>query len=259
MHTPVEGKPEYVEKYRPLVKPGMRHTNPAYAAMVQSVDDSVGRIVAMLDALGIAERTVIVFAGDNGGLDLDGNPTENKPLRDGKGSTYEGGVRVPTIVKWPGVTEPGSVCREPVITVDYYPTLLEIAGTGGDPTHNAGVDGVSLVPLLRNADAMLDREAVYWHYPHYHRFGATPYGAIRAGDWKLIEFYEDMHAELYNLSEDIGESENLASQMPDKTDELRRMLHDWRDRVGAQMPQENPDYEPTHQSNRPFRSPATPH
>jgi arylsulfatase A-like enzyme len=215
--------------------------------------------VARLDELGVAERTVVVFTGDNGGLDLDGDPTENKPLRDGKGSTYEGGVRVPTIVHWPGVTEPGSVCREPIITVDYYPTLLEITGVAGDPKHNVKVDGVSLAPLLKDARARLGREAVYWHYPHYHSCGATPYGAIRAGDWKLIEFYEDMRVELYNLEEDIGESKNLASQMPDRAGRLRRLLQQWRGRVGAQMPENNPDHQPDHPTNRRFRSPAAPH
>ena len=259
VHTPIEGKPEYVERYRRLVKPGMRHTNPAYAAMVQSVDDSVGRIVAKLNQLGIAQRTVIIFAGDNGGLDREGNPTENKPLRDGKGSTYEGGVRVPTIIQWPGVTQPGSVCNEPVITIDYYPTLLDITCVKGNAAHNTNVDGASLVPLLRDANATLGRQALYWHYPHYHKGGATPYGAVRAGDWKLIEFYEDMHVELYDLSEDIRENENLAAQMANKADHLRRMLHRWRDRVGAQMPQANPDYDPTHQTNRRFLKPAPPH
>ena len=241
VHTPIEGKPQYVEEYRKQVKPGMRHTNPTYAAMVQSVDDSVGRIMAKLEELGLAGRTVILFTGDNGGLDREGNPTENKPLRDGKGSTYEGGVRELTIIKWPGVTAPGSVCHEPVITIDYYPTFLEIAGVEGDPQHNAGVDGLSLVPLLKNPEAKLPREAVYWHYPHYHSCGATPYGALRAVGWNLIEFYEDMRVELYNLQEDDRESKNLAGAMPDRAGRLRRMLHTWREAVGAQMPTLNLD------------------
>ena len=259
VHTPVEGRADYVEQYAARVKPGMRHTNPAYAAMVRSVDDSVGRILAKLDELGIAERTAIVFTGDNGGLDRDGNPTENKPLRDGKGSTYEGGVREPTIVKWPGVTRPGSASDEPVITIDYYPTLLEIAGAEGDPEHNAKVDGLSLVPLLKDPQAKLARKAVYWHYPHYHSCGATPYGAVRAGDWKLIEFYEDMRVELYNLRDDIGESKDLAERAPEKRDQLRRMLHAWRDEVGAQMPAPNPQHDPAEDAKGRFRKPAPPH
>jgi len=259
VHTPLGGRADYVEQYKAKVKPGMRHTNPVYAAMVQSVDDSVGRIRAKLDELGIAERTAILFTGDNGGLDREGNPTENLPLRDGKGSTYEGGVREPTIIHWPGVTQPGSASDEPVITLDYYPTLLEIAGVPGDREHNAKVDGVSLVPLLRDPGAKPGREAIYWHYPHYHRGGATPYGAVRAGDWKLIEFYEDMRVELYNLRHDLGESENLAERMPDQRDRLRRMLHAWRDRVGAQMPTPNPDCDPARDAEAPFRKPAPPH
>ena len=260
VHTPIEGKPEYVERYRGRVRPGMRHTDPAYAAMIRSVDDSVGRILGKLDELGIADNSVIVFTGDNGGLDRDAVPTDNRPLRDGKGSTYEGGVRVPTIVKWPGVTPPDSVCREPVITVDYYPTLLEIAAADGDLRHNASVDGVSLVPLLEDPRANLSREAIYWHYPHYHTCSATPYGAVRAGDWKLIEFYEDMRVELYNLREDIRESKNLATEMPQRTDRLRNLLHQWRETVGAQMPTPNPQYDPALDDPKGrFRKPAPPH
>jgi arylsulfatase A-like enzyme len=187
-------------------------------------------------------------------------PTDNRPLRDGKGSTYEGGVRVPTIVKWPGVTSPDTVCREPVITVDYYPTLLEIAGTGGDPRHNASVDGVSPVPLFEDPRATLSRDAIYWHYPHYHTCGAAPYGAVRAGDWKLIEFYEDMRVELYNLRDDIRESKNLAGRMPEQTERLHKMLHQWRETMDAQMPTPNPDYDPTlDDAQGRFRKPAPPH
>jgi len=238
VHTPLQARQELLEKYQRKVKPGMRHTNPTYAAMIASVDEAVGRVSAKLADLGIAGQTLLVFTSDNGGLL---RSTTNVPLRAGKGSSYEGGVRVPTIVSWPGVTPPGSVCHEPVITPDFYPTLLEIAGAKGNAKHNANVDGVSLVALLRDPGSQLKRDAIYWHYPHYHPGGATPYGAVRAGDWKLIEFYEDMHAELYNLKDDLGEKNDLAKKMPEKAAALRDRLHAWRQAVGAQMPTPNPN------------------
>ncbi len=241
VHTPLQAKPDVVAKYRQRIKPGMRHTNAVYAAMIESIDESVGRITARLAGLGLADNTVIFFTGDNGGLL---RSTSNAPLRAGKGSSYEGGVREPLIIKWPGVTKPGSVCHEPVITMDFYPTMLQMAGTSGDARHNAHVDGVSLVPLLKDPAAKLRRDALYWHYPHYHPGGATPYGAIRAGDWRLVEFYEDNHVELYNLKDDLGEKHDLAAQMPAKAAELRQRLHDWRRAVGAQMPTPNPNYQP---------------
>lgn len=240
VHTPLQAKQDLVEKYRRKIKPGMKHTNALYAAMIESVDDSVGRVMARLADLGLDKNTIIVFTSDNGGLM---NSTTNQPLRVGKGSAYEGGVRVPTLVRWPGVIPPGSVCAEPVITPDFYPTLLEIAGVSGEAKHNAGVDGKSLVRLLRDPQAKVDRDAIYWHYPHYHPGSATPYGAVRARDWKLIEFFEDMHVELYNLKDDIGEQNDLAGKMPEKANELREKLHAWRQAVGAQMPTVNPAYQ----------------
>jgi len=241
VHTPLQAKKEVVERYQKKIKPGMRHTNATYAAMIESVDDAVGRIVAKLAELGLAERTVIVLTSDNGGLM---RSTTNVPLRAGKGSAYEGGVRVPALVVWPGVTAPGGVCDEPVITPDFYPTLLELAGAKGNAKHNAAVDGVSLLPLLKDPKAKLKRDAIYWHYPHYHPGGATPYGAVRAGDWKLVEFYEDDHVELYNLKDDVGEKDDLAKKMPDRAKELRDKLAVWRKTVGAQMPTPNPNYKP---------------
>ncbi len=247
VHTPIQPKKEYVPYYESRVRAQGKHTNPNYAAMVQSADELVGKVLRTLDELGLAERTVVFFTGDNGGLShiygQKRGPTDNRPLRLGKGSAYEGGVRVPLIVRWPGVTRPGSVCHEPVLSIDYYPTILEITGLPGDAKHNASVDGVSLVPLLKDPSATLDREAIYWHYPHYHPGGATPYGAIRAGQWRLVEFYEDEHVELYNLKEDIGESHDLAAEMPEKAAELRQKLHRWREQVGAQMPVPNPQYD----------------
>jgi arylsulfatase A-like enzyme len=236
VHTPLQAKKELTEHYREKLRPGLRHTNPTYAAMIASTDEAVGRVLGKLADLGLTDRTVVVFTSDNGGLL---RSTSNVPLRAGKGSSYEGGVRVPAIVKWPGVTRPGGVCDEPVITPDLYPTLLELAGAKGN-----AVDGVSLVPLLKDPAAKLQREAIYWHYPHYHPGGATPYGAVRARDWKLIEFYEDWHVELYNLKDDVGEKHDLARDMPEKAAELRERLHGWRKAVGAQMPTPNPDYKP---------------
>ena len=244
VHTPIQAKEADIEHYKPLVKEGMLHTDPVYASMVTSVDRGVGMVRAKLEEMGVADNTVIIFTGDNGGLDRNGRPTENRPLREGKGSAYEGGVRTPALVYWPGVTSAGSVSEEPVITVDYYPTILEIAGVGGDASHNTEVDGLSLTPVLGDPNASLNRDALYWHYPHYHPGGSTPHSAIRAGDWRLVEFFEDGQSELYNLNDDIGEANDLAGEMPEKVAELKAKLAAWREEVGAQMPTENPDYDP---------------
>jgi arylsulfatase A-like enzyme len=241
VHTPLQAKKDMVESFEKKIKPGMRHKNATYAAMVASVDQSLGRIRKELEDCGLTERTVIVFTSDNGGLL---RSTDNTPLRVGKGSAYEGGVRVPYIAYWPGVTPAGTVCVEPVITPDLYPTVLQITGAKGDVKHNATVDGVSLVPLLKDPKSRLKRDALFWHYPHYHPGGATPYGAIRAGDWKLIEFFEDQHVELYNLKDDLGEKKDLAKKEPDRAAALRKRLLAWRVEVGAQMPSANPDYKP---------------
>jgi arylsulfatase A len=238
VHAPFQAKPEIIEKYRAKIKPGMDQKNAAYAAMVESVDQSVGRILATLDDLKLSEKTIVVFTSDNGGLLP---ATSNKPLRVGKGSAYEGGVRVPLIVRWPGVSRPGSVCETPTITLDWYPTIAEAAGVKLDPKQI--VDGASLLPLLRGADGFA-RDALFWHYPHYHGGGAKPYSAVRKGDLRLVEFFEDDRIELYNLKDDIGETKDLAASMPEKAQELRKLLSDWRVAVGAQMPTPNPDYDP---------------
>jgi arylsulfatase A-like enzyme len=166
---------------------------------------------------------------------------------------------VPLVVRWPGVVRPGTVCHEPVLSVDYFPTIVEMTGAQGganpkaetDRPSKAAVDGQSIVPLLKNPQATLARDAIFWHYPHYHPGGATPYGAVRTGDWKLIEFYEDMRVELYNLREDVGEKNDLSAKMPGKTRELRDRLHAWRTGVGAQMPARNPAYDPQKDRPRP--------
>ncbi len=261
VHTPIQAKKDLIEKYQVKAQPDAPHRNAVYAAMLESVDQSVGRIVGKLRELGIERRTVIFYTSDNGGL---AGVTSNAPLRAGKGSPWEGGVRVPLIVLWPGVTRPGSTCAEPVTSVDFFPTIMEIAAaqwpvvegqsasTHSNPAVPATsqraqpptIDGESLVPLLRQS-GQLKREAIFWHYPHYHPGGATPYGAVRKGDYKLIEFYEDGRLELYNLREDIGERNNLAAAMPDKAEALKRLLAQWRAAVGAQMPRPNPDYDPS--------------
>ncbi len=242
VHLPTQAKRPIIEKYREKIRPGMAQNNPVYAAMIDSLDQSVGRIRDELKELNIADNTLVIFVSDNGGRVP---TTSNLPLRVGKGSCYEGGTRVPLIVYWPGITKPGSVCETPVISMDLYPTIASIVGLS-DAAKNA-VDGVSLVPLLRDSGT-LKRDALYWHYPHYQHYqlgGATPYSAIRKGDYKLIEFLDDMRVELYNLSDDIGEQHNLAAEMPDKVKELRNQLHAWRTKVGAQMPTRNPNYDPS--------------
>ncbi|MEI6233701.1 MAG: sulfatase [Planctomycetota bacterium] len=238
VHTPLMAKPDVIKKYKAKTDPNGQQHNAVYAGLVESIDDSVGRIMKKLDDLKLAENTIVIFNSDNGGLI---GPTYNLGLRAGKGSAYEGGVRVPLIVKWPGVTKPGSVCTSPVISVDYLPTLL--AMVGASDASKGVVDGESLVPLL-NQTAALKRDAIYWHYPHYHPGGATPYGAVREGDFKLIEFFEDNHVELYNLKDDQLEKNDLAKTMPEKATALRQKLHDWRTKVGAQMPTPNPNYNP---------------
>jgi arylsulfatase A len=247
VHTPIQAKEEMIAKYR-AKQPTDEQKSPVYAAMVESVDQSVGRVVDTLDQLGLTDRTVVFLFSDNGGL-LRPSATSNAPLRSGKGFPYEGGVRVPLIVRWPNVVPAGSVCRDVVTSTDFYPTLLEITGLEGDPKHNEDIDGVSLMPLLKRTGVPA-REAVFWHYPHYNPIGGYPYGAIRQGPWKLIEFYEDMHVELYNLADDLAEQNDLADAMPDRAAALRKRLHAWRTELDAQMTSPNPGYQPDGETRR---------
>jgi arylsulfatase A len=242
VHLPIQAKQALIEKYRAKRKPGQKQVNAGYAGMIESMDDTVGSIRAKLEELKLADHTLVIFASDNGGRVP---TTSNLPLRVGKGSCYEGGTRTPLIVYWPGVTKAASLCETPVIGMDLFRTILEVVGVkeGADKA----VDGVSLVPLLRRSGG-LQRDELFWHYPHYQHYqlgGTTPYGAIRKGDFKLIEFFDDMRVELYNLKEDIGEQHDLAAQMPAKVQELRTRLHSWRKEVGAQMPTPNPSYDPS--------------
>jgi len=244
VHIPLRAEPEAVRKYAAKPKPAKGVNNPAYAAMIEAVDRSVGRILARLEELDLDEETLVIFTSDNGGLyrRFDGQGpvvTTNEPLRAEKGTLYEGGIRVPLIVWLPGVVPEGTVCDEPTISMDFYPTLLEVCGA--EAPQGQVLDGVSLVPLLRQTGKP-NREALYFHYPHYHH--SRPAGAIRAGKWKLIEFYDDGSVELYDLEEDIGETHNLAAEMTDKAIALRARLSAWRQAVGAKMPKPNPNFDP---------------
>ena len=244
VHTPIQAKKAYVEKYRAKLAKAKRRYNPAYAGMVQSLDEGVGRIVKKLDELAISDRTVVFFMSDNGGLS---GVTSNAPLRAGKGHIYEGGIREPMIVRAPGLIKPGSTCRVPVSSVDFYPTILELAGAKGDAKHKP--DGVSIASLLKGGGP-LNRKAIYWHYPHYSPQGGRPASAVRAGDFKLVELFEDNRVELYNLAADIGETKDLAAEMPEKAAELHKLLKNWREAVGAGMPTPNPNYNPNTRTRR---------
>jgi arylsulfatase A-like enzyme len=232
VHTPIEALKDKIARFRR--KPAVGgHKSPEYAAMISSVDDGVGRILRKLEELRLADDTVVILTSDNGGY---GRITSNAPLRGNKGNHFEGGIRVPLIVKWPGVTKAGSVCACPATSTDVLPTLVEMAGL---PPRAAGsIDGLSLVPLLKGADR-LPRDALFWHYPHYvdnHPDPARPCGVIRSGDWKLIESFEDGRLELFHLAEDIGERKDLSARLPEKARELQQRLADWRKSVGARMP-----------------------
>ena len=244
VHIPLQAKPEVVDKYRAFTHPDQPQHNPTYAAMVEALDQSVGRVMQKLEELKLAENTVVFFNSDNGGLLYESasqdNVTSNRPLRAGKGHLYEGGIREPLIVRWPGAAKPGTVCDTPVSSIDYFRTIREMADVSSGPK----TDGTSLVPLLKGGSS-LEREALFWHYPHYSNQGGPPSGAVRAGSYKLIEFYEDGRVELYNLRDDIGERRNLALSEPGKAAELHAQLTQWRESVGAVMPLPNPHYDPS--------------
>jgi arylsulfatase A len=244
IHAPVMGKKKLVEKYRSKPGSNLPQNNPVLGAMIEELDDSVGKLLKKLEELNLADNTIVVFFGDNGGLERDAKQT---PLRSGKANLYEGGIREPLIVRWPGVVTPGSTCSEPVISVDFFPTFVEILGL--EHTVTNAIDGVSLLPLLKQSGT-LNRQAVYWHYPHYHSSSIGPCGAVRAGDYKLIEWYDETicgpgnELELYNLKEDIGEQNNLSKKMPAKTRQLKDKLATWRNKVNAQTLTPNPNYDP---------------
>ncbi len=210
--------------------------------MVEAMDLAVGRVLNALDSLEISENTVVFFMSDNGGLSTsEGHPTTNLPLKAGKGWLYEGGIREPMIIRWPGVSEPNSISSYPVTSTDFYPTILEMANISLNPDQH--IDGISMVPLLKGEDE-LSREAIFWHYPHYGNQGGSPGSAIRAGEYKLIENFEDGHLELYNLDTDIGETENLIDSEPDIAESLHAQLIKWRLEVDARLPSNNPEFQP---------------
>jgi uncharacterized sulfatase len=244
VHIPLQARVRLVEKYEKKSKPPSGINHPVYAAMIEHVDESVGRILDKLDALNLAGCTMVVFFSDNGGLKIrfDGKGdvvTTNSPLRDEKGTLYEGGIRVPLIVRWTGRVEPASVCTTPVTSVDFYPTFLELAGSGRSDQQT--LDGRSLVPLLKRQPSGLEDRAIYWHYPVYHH--STPASAVRHGRWKLVEFFEDGRLELYDLANDVSEESDLAEKRSDKARELHDLLKKWRQSVQAPMPVMNPDFD----------------
>ncbi len=244
VHIPLAGRLDSISKYKAKVAPEHGVNNPVYAAMTEDLDQSIGQILDKIDELRLARDTIVLFTSDNGGLrkiytGVGELVSTNAPLRDEKGTLYEGGIRVPLIVRWPGVVRTGTTNDEPTTTADLLPTFCDMAGC---KLPAQPIDGLSLVPLLRGETQSLARDAIYFHYPHYHH--SRPAGAIRVGDWKLIEFFEDGRRELYNLAGDIGETTNLASLHPQKASGLQRQLAAWRENVGARMPTPNPEYDP---------------
>jgi arylsulfatase A-like enzyme len=263
VHTPLQSKEALTAKYEAkaaslpehlgpefISESGLATTkvyqdHPVYAGMVESTDDSVGRVLDRLDALGLSDSTVVVFVSDNGGLstyagERTAGATSNLPLRAGKGWLYEGGVRAPLIIRWPGEAGAVGVSDAPASSTDLYPTLLEMAGLERRPEQH--VDGMSLAPLLRYSGEP-GRDALFWHFPHYHGSGNRPSGAVRVGDLKLIEWFEDGHVELYDLEQDPGETTDLSAAMPEAVEGLLARLRAWRQEVGARMPVPNPDWE----------------
>ncbi|MFC1734538.1 sulfatase [Candidatus Hydrogenedentota bacterium] len=253
VHSPYQAKPEVIDRYKK--KPGAgEYFNPTFAGMVDGMDNCVGRVLVKLDELKLSDNTIVIFMSDNGGLtrspSMGFHVTSNAPLRGGKTMIYEGGVREPMIVRWPGVAVPGSVCEDLVSTNDFFPTILAMAGLKPDPER--ALDGVSIVPLLKQEGGS-GRDTVYWHSPHYYggwqtsrekrTWWNTPCAAIREGDFKLIEFFEG-RIELYNLRKDIGETRNLIKEIPDKARDLQGKLRNWLDDVDAWMPIPNPKYDP---------------
>jgi arylsulfatase A-like enzyme len=256
VHTPLRAPAALIEKYRAKAERlGLRdafieekqhfisvkeprrvrtvQNHPVYAAMVESMDTAFGRILHKLDELGLAADTLVVFLADNGGLSTsEGSPTSNLPFRAGKGWMYEGGIRVPFIIRMPGAAKPASTNDTPVMSTDVFATALEFAG--GRLPSGAKVDGMSLVPLLRGGAAPA-RDALYWHFPHYGNQGGFPSGGIRVGDWKLIENYEDGSVELYNLREDIGEKNDRAAAQAERVKAMRARLHAWYRETGAKF------------------------
>ena len=250
VHTPLIGRADLIEKYKARAnaiegeefaeeeqvlgkkprKVRILQKHPVYAAMVEAMDEAIGVVLKQLEDSGVADNTIVVFTSDNGGLSTsEGSPTCNLPLRGGKGWIYEGGIREPWIIRYPGVTKPDTTNDQPICSIDVFPTINKAVGVEFD--HK--VDGIDLTPAFKGE--ALKREALYWHYPHYSNQGGIPGGAIRMGDFKLVERYEDGRVHLYNLADDIGEQKDLASQFPERVSEMRDLLHVWYKEVGAKF------------------------
>lgn len=272
VHTPLQAKEELIRKYENkadslglnrieqtisdrdwIRKAPPRGTfvervvqgHPIYSGMIETLDINVGRIMDKLEELDLEDHTIIFFMSDNGGLTTaEGSPTSNLPLRAGKGWLYEGGIREPMLIKWPGKAEAGKICNVPVISTDFYPTILEMAELEFMPGQH--MDGISLVPLLEGGGTIVERP-IFWHYPHYSNQGGKPGTAVRKGKYKLIEFSEDGEVELYDLESDIGEQNDLSDEMPDKVNELLEIIHKWQEEVDAKMMDPNPGYDPDYE------------
>jgi arylsulfatase A len=242
VHLPLQERPEHIAKYK-AKNGGADEPDPVYAAMVESVDTALGRLRTKLEQLGMADNTVIVLTSDNGGVGFQGRSFhrigDNGGLHGGKGFMYEGGIREPMIVHWPGVTKAGTVCDAPVYGCDFMPTFLSLAAV---PVHPTPCDGTDISALFKGMKT-LNRDAIFWHYPHYSDQGGTPAGGMRQGDWKLIEFFEDGHLELYNLRFDPGEQYDFASSYSDVATRMHASLVNWRQSVHAAMPAPNPEYD----------------
>ena len=257
VHGPMQAKDSLIKKYTlkkerlglkdEFVMQGNTKTRsnqslPVYAAMVESTDNAIGNILKKIKAEGLEKNTIVVFFSDNGGLSTaEGSPTSNMPFRGGKGWLYEGGIREPMIMKYPGKIKEGTVNNVPVISNDFYPTLLEMVGLPLMPQQHTG--GLSIVPLLKNMD--IKREALYWHYPHYGNQGGSPGAATRMGKWKLIEWYENNNVELFDLEKDVPEQNNVANNFPEIKTKMLAMLHDWQKKENAVMPTLNPKFNDT--------------
>ena len=264
VHTPLIGRPDLIEKYKKkaaaIAKDGEFGNEPprkvrlvqrhaVYGAMVEAMDAAVGKVLDALEEQGVADNTVVIFFSDNGGLSTsEGSPTSNLPLRAGKGWMYEGGIREACIVRAPGTTKAGSVNDTPITSTDFYPTMLEVAGLDAMPKQH--VDGVSLSPTLAAKYGWTRGKPIFWHYPHYGNQGGAPTGAVRQGDWKLIEWYEDGTIELFDLANDIGETKNLAAGEPERAARMKKMLHDWLKETGAKLPTKNPKFDPNKRQGR---------
>ncbi len=256
VHTPLMGRPDLVEKYRQKKQklgltsafesePPRRNrtvqSHAIYAAMVEALDQAIGKVIACLDEQQLTEDTLIIFFSDQGGLSTsEGSPTSNLPYRAGKGWLYEGGLRVPLLIHLPGTKNRGKTCDEPVISTDFYPTILEACGLPALPEQH--IDGKSLLPLLNDPDADLDRGQIFWHYPHWSNQGGIPAAAIREGDWKYIHYFWGKQDELFNLAKDPGERNDLASKETEKATAMKALLKTFLENTGARLPSPNPNH-----------------